>query len=768
MPYGTLKYGTFKYGEFSVVTTIPYRDRMIYWQDFSYKGYSEDLIRYPIVSSTIVDTIIQCNTDTNVQIDWANFDGNITYDRGDMTGENIIIYSSSGYEKITAMDFNLPRLGTDANQLMGAKLNFTLGPGGIQNSSININMKSVIPPSSVEDTDEETLFGDIYDSATIGSISKNYTTIASGYGQNLAIKTDNSISAWGYNDDGECDVSEPNSDFIAVASGLLHSLGIKSDGSIVAWGWNVSNQCDVPEPNSDFVSVAAGTYHSLGLKSDGSIVTWGANTDNQCDVPTPNSDFVSIAAGTYHSLGLKSDGSIVTWGSNTYNQCDVPVPNSEFVSVASGLYHSLGLKYDGSIVAWGWNSDGQCTVPGPNSEFVSIAGGLLHSLGLKSDGSIVAWGSNDYGQCTVPTPNSDFVSISAGTYHSLGLKSDGSIVAWGSNDFDQRIVPDENFLTIGEVICNISNVSLLRSYLVEGGLCRIGSIMSDVGLATIMRPDSENYQITLTLNLNTYASFPDLFPDYWTPIGTVGGVSIKSEKYLEFYGTSPTEIIYTGTKAADIPIVDGYSNYGVSLIFQCMEGTKLSILFKHSGEIKKGKDRGIKLTFDHITDTISLTKYDNFIPYSTSLASASHVITSNNFYQLEIWNYGNLLFAWINEYLIFNGIGLSGDYDEYTHFGILNESQHTVNRTYTRLFNLQVFLTIAQPARALEEDPTDLLVRFRKDMQTQVGTVDHDNWNQFNYAFRHWLRHKDIGRIDKNWWNNGYPLRKPSTEEWIA
>ena len=48
-------------------------------------------------------------------------------------------------------------------------------------------------------------------------------------------------------------------------------MGLKSDGSVVAWGWNPYGQCDVPEPNGDFVAVAAcGVYSggfALGLKS---------------------------------------------------------------------------------------------------------------------------------------------------------------------------------------------------------------------------------------------------------------------------------------------------------------------------------------------------------------------------------------------------------------------------------------------------------------------------------------------------------------------
>jgi hypothetical protein len=52
-----------------------------------------------------------------------------------------------------------------------------------------------------------------------------------------------------------------------VAGGGVHSLGLKADGSIVAWGRNDDSQCDVPAPNSDFVAAAGGWGHSLGLKA---------------------------------------------------------------------------------------------------------------------------------------------------------------------------------------------------------------------------------------------------------------------------------------------------------------------------------------------------------------------------------------------------------------------------------------------------------------------------------------------------------------------
>jgi alpha-tubulin suppressor-like RCC1 family protein len=255
------------------------------------------------------------------------------------------------------------------------------------------------------------------------------------------------IAAWGYNNEGECNVPEPNTGFTAVSGGAFHSLGLRADSSIAAWGDNLFNQCVLPSPNTDFNSISAGGFHSLALKSNGSIVAWGSDNYGVCDVPEPNTGFTAVAAGFYHSLGLKADtagGSIVAWGDTTFGQGTLPSPNTGFTAIAAGGFHSLGLKIGGSIVAWGRNSDHQCVVPEPNTGFKTIAAGGSHSLGLKIDGSIIAWGDNSFGQCNVPEPNKGFIAIAAGGDHSLGLKIDGSIIAWGDNTDLEGIVPSPN------------------------------------------------------------------------------------------------------------------------------------------------------------------------------------------------------------------------------------------------------------------------------------------------------------------------------------
>ncbi len=83
-------------------------------------------------------------------------------------------------------------------------------------------------------------------------------------------------------------------------AGEVFSLGLKSDGSIVGWRWNNYGQCNLPEPNTDFVAVAAGWTHGAGLKSGGEMDE-GAH-DLTLDLRAAGRSGRLLPAGAYYAV----------------------------------------------------------------------------------------------------------------------------------------------------------------------------------------------------------------------------------------------------------------------------------------------------------------------------------------------------------------------------------------------------------------------------------------------------------------------------------
>jgi uncharacterized repeat protein (TIGR01451 family) len=139
--------------------------------------------------------------------------------------------------------------------------------------------------------------------------------IAAGASHNLVLRSDGSVAAWGSNDTGQVGTGTnigPGRNFdtpvavsglasgagvIGIAAGGNHSLALKSDGSVLAWGFNKTGQLGNADPSnadqgvpvavsgfgigSGVIAIAAGVDHSLALKSDGTEWAWGFNQDGE-------------------------------------------------------------------------------------------------------------------------------------------------------------------------------------------------------------------------------------------------------------------------------------------------------------------------------------------------------------------------------------------------------------------------------------------------------------------------------------------------------
>jgi alpha-tubulin suppressor-like RCC1 family protein len=184
-------------------------------------------------------------------------------------------------------------------------------------------------------------------------IGSGYSAISAGDQFSLALKTDGSLWAWGRNYYGQLgDGTNTNKNVpVMIGSGFTaisasqgnntscgHSLALKSDHTMWAWGYNSFGQLgdgtfvdkNLPvQIGSGFSSISAGGIHSLALKTDGTVWAFG------------NNDFGQL-------------------GDGTHVQKTPPVQiGSGYSAISAGALHSMALKKEGTIWAWGWNHFGQ-------------------------------------------------------------------------------------------------------------------------------------------------------------------------------------------------------------------------------------------------------------------------------------------------------------------------------------------------------------------------------------------------------------------------
>jgi len=145
----------------------------------------------------------------------------------------------------------------------------------------------------------------------------------------------------------------PKDKWLQVSVFGLHTVALRTDGTVRAWGYNSSGQCNIPTDLGPCAAISGGASYTIALRTDGSVRAWGRNDYGQCDIPTDLGPCTAIACGFFHTIALRTDGSVRTWGDNSFGQCNIPTDLGPCTAVAAGEHHTVALLEDGTVRAWG-------------------------------------------------------------------------------------------------------------------------------------------------------------------------------------------------------------------------------------------------------------------------------------------------------------------------------------------------------------------------------------------------------------------------------
>ena len=330
----------------------------------------------------------------------------------------------------------------------------------------------------------------------------NIKSISMGAYKVTALKEDNTLYTWGYNNFYPGVVISPSqigidSDWLMIRTGTYHTLGIKSNGTLWAWGENYFGQLGISyNPNNnlslpiqvgtdnDWKYICAGNTHSAAIKNNGTLWTWGRNVYGQLGNGTWTDSAIPTQVGTDTNwefietsvemmAATKTDHTIWTWGNNEFGGLgdgttihrNTPSEVGEFSdwkSVKASRYYCLAIKNDNTLWAWGNNTFGQLgdgtninkLTPiqiGNHNDWKEILTGEHHSLAIKNDGTLWSWGGNDFGQLGIGNQfdqnnpvqvgtERNWNKLGTGTYNSFAIKTDGVCWFWGRNNSGQLLM----------------------------------------------------------------------------------------------------------------------------------------------------------------------------------------------------------------------------------------------------------------------------------------------------------------------------------------
>jgi len=258
-----------------------------------------------------------------------------------------------------------------------------------------------------------------------------------------AFRTGGELWMWGYNNGGQLGINQgpggnpgsfsspvqvPGTTWSTGCMGGGITAAIKTDNTLWAWGFNQSgtlaqnnrtNRSSPTQiPGTTWSTIQISSNSVGAIKTDGTMWVWGSvgygvlgndesNTLHSRSSPVQVPGAWESGSGKFSKHGttstaIKSDGTLWVWGTGwwgatgqndrTHRSSPVQVPGTTWNKVSAGLDAIYATKTDGTLWSWGYNNKGQLGLNNRTnySSPVQVPGGWTGSSGGYYAAALIA------------------------------------------------------------------------------------------------------------------------------------------------------------------------------------------------------------------------------------------------------------------------------------------------------------------------------------------------------------------------------------------
>ncbi|MBI3041679.1 MAG: Ig-like domain repeat protein [Betaproteobacteria bacterium] len=335
----------------------------------------------------------------------------------------------------------------------------------------------------------------------------------------MALKSDGTVWAWGYNNEGEIGDGaggQRNTPYqsaiagvVSIAAGSYHVRALGSDGTVSAWGYNGYGQLgDGTTASRSWPVVVTGLYGIAALaegdnfgfvmRNDGAIYALGYNANgalgNGTTTTAANTTPVQVYLGAAQmtlvssanpaalassvtftaTVGGTAPTGTVTFRDGATVLATVPVAAGSAAYTTNALtegVHRIAAEYSGDGTNNPEGSGVLIQTVGAFGLALKVAAGPTanHALAVRADGTLLSWGRNAYGQLGdgTTTNRSKAVRVeglsgvaaaaAAAERASIALMGDGTVWAWGD------LVGAGSAILVPAEVAGLSNVTAVAA-----------------------------------------------------------------------------------------------------------------------------------------------------------------------------------------------------------------------------------------------------------------------------------------------------------------